>query len=116
MVTTGYWTLPYEENSYEPSQELSSFLEAGSAPLYCGFGSMPVKDPLQLFNDFCEVTKELQLRGIYFSGSNSTEGYQVPEHVLLIKGAPHQYLFPRCVAAIHHGGKSFLFYGHKIVL
>lgn len=67
---------------------------------------MPVKDPLNLFNAFCEVTKELAIRGIYFPGSNSTRGFQVPKHVLLTQGIPHQYLFPKCLAAIHHGGKQ----------
>jgi len=104
VLDSSYWIMPFDEESHVPEKTLAEFLEAGSAPLYIGFGSMPVKDPLQLFNDFCEITKELGLRGVYYHGTNSTEGYQIPEHVFLLKGAPHQWLFPRCIAAIHHGG------------
>ncbi len=43
--TTGYWTL--DESGWSPSERLLAFLEAGPAPVFIGFGSMPVPDPQQ---------------------------------------------------------------------
>lgn len=41
---TGYWTVPPQEGQ-QLSPKIEAFLEAGSPPVYMGFGSMPVKDP-----------------------------------------------------------------------
>ena len=37
-------------------------------------------------------------------GGLGTGVEQVPDNVLLIGPAPHDWLFPRCSAVVHHGG------------
>lgn len=41
---TGYWTIPPQKVEFTLPQEVQSFLDAGSPPVYMGFGSMPIKD------------------------------------------------------------------------
>jgi len=74
--------------------------------VYLGLGSMPLWDSKELLLMFCKVLSNLGLRGIFAtSWENPDKLMEVVEpHVLIIKGAPHEWLFPRCAAAIHHGG------------
>jgi sterol 3beta-glucosyltransferase len=94
------------------SEEIEAFLAAGSKPIYMGFGSMPMRNLAQLALDFSSVCKELNQRGIVCSGwfdlgkGEAAAGAPIDlgPHMLHIKSAPHSLLFPRCAAAIHHGG------------
>merc|ERR1712032_825494 len=69
-----------------------------------GFGSMPVGDKEALLNNFSRAIQRAGMRGIFCSGWADTENITVPENVLLVTGAPHEWLLPRCSIAIHHGG------------
>jgi len=102
---TGYWILP-SKTEFIPSKELADFLENGIAPVYLGLGSMPLWDSKDLLKKFCKVLAKIGLRGIFAtSWENPDVLKEVTEpHVVVIKGAPHEWLFPRCAAAIHHGG------------
>lgn len=97
------------------SEELEAFLAAGTPPIYLGFGSMPMRNLASLAQDFAAVCTELGRRGIVCSGwfalrggdandNNKDAPVDLGPHMLHIKGAPHSLLFPRCCAAIHHGG------------
>jgi len=105
VYETGYWILP-PKSEFTPSKELSDFLGNGIAPVYLGLGSMPLWDSKELLLIFSKVLSKLGLRGIFAtSWENPDKLIEVAEpHVLVIKGAPHEWLFPRCAAAIHHGG------------
>lgn len=84
--------------------ELAAWLEAGDPPVYVGFGSLasPVDDPAALLDAVTQATAELGLRAL-ISGWNHGEA-SLAEHVKAIGPADHSVLFPRCVAAVHHGG------------
>ena len=43
---TGFLFL--ESKSYSPPDDLAEFLESGKAPIYIGFGSIVVEDPVRL--------------------------------------------------------------------
>jgi len=43
VFVTGYWILP-RNKAYDPPKELAEFLASGDAPVYMGFGSMPIRD------------------------------------------------------------------------
>lgn len=36
--------------------------------------------------------------------ANLGKGMELPETVLVVGEAPHDWLLPRCAAAVHHGG------------
>jgi sterol 3beta-glucosyltransferase len=100
---TGYWFLPPDEN-WQPSKELTQFLENGEPPVYVGFGSMVSGDPQAKAQMVIEALKRTEQRGILAKGWGGLEPSNVPESIHLIDEAPHDWLFPRMSAIIHHGG------------
>ena len=93
VFDTGFWNLPFDTEAYVPDKALQNFLESGDTPIYVGFGPVPLLDHKKLFNDLCNVTKELNLRMIYCHGNKSITELGTPEHVLFIKGYLLLYLF-----------------------
>jgi sterol 3beta-glucosyltransferase len=103
VIETGYWILPPVED-YEPHPDLADFLHDEDLPVYIGFGSMPVKNKDELVQMFGRALSRLGLRGVYCAGWSDMEGIEVPENIMLVKDVPHEWLFPRCAMAFHHGG------------
>ena len=105
---TGYWFL--DTPLYEPSPALRAFLEDGAPPVYIGFGSMPSKNPAQLASLVCEALRLSRQRGVLFTG-RGVLGQGMAQHsnvrdVFFLESAPHDWLFPRMAAVVHHGGSG----------
>ncbi|MFJ9668834.1 glycosyltransferase [Streptomyces sp. NPDC101219] len=94
---TGFWH--YEQPWFEPPPRLRSFLQDGPAPVYVGFGSMS--------SARCEATDQLvrtalrraRLRGVLAGDPATSE-----DDMLVVDDVPHDWLFPRMAAVVHHGG------------
>jgi sterol 3beta-glucosyltransferase len=85
--------------------DLRAWLDAGSPPVYFGFGSMPVLDPAGLLRDVAEITAARGIRGLI--GAGSTDFGTPPEHLFVARGPfDHDLVLPRCRAAVHHGGSG----------
>jgi sterol 3beta-glucosyltransferase len=104
---TGYWFLD-DKTAWQPSARLLDFLAAGPAPVYVGFGSMQTRNPGQMMET---VLKALQIsgqRGILLTGggglSHNDSHNDLPDEVFQVEFAPHDWLFPRMAAVVHHGG------------
>lgn len=105
---TGFW-FRRTSDSERVDPVLERFLGSGPAPVHLGFGSMPTADPVAVVRGFVGVLERLGVRGVISAG---LAGLQVealtqaglPPSVLGIAGAPHEQLFPRCAAVVHHGG------------
>ncbi|CEJ79832.1 hypothetical protein VHEMI00049 [[Torrubiella] hemipterigena] len=91
-------------NSYTPPADLTAFLEKGPAPIYIGFGSIVVDDPEALTKLLFEAVKKAGVRAIISKGWSKVGGDDVPEDVYLIGNCPHDWLFQRVSAVVHHGG------------
>eukprot|EP00271_Cylindrocystis_brebissonii_P022128 TRINITY_DN8349_c0_g1_i2.p1 TRINITY_DN8349_c0_g1~~TRINITY_DN8349_c0_g1_i2.p1 ORF type:complete len:608 (+),score=78.01 TRINITY_DN8349_c0_g1_i2:160-1983(+) len=90
---------------YEPPSELVEFLRAGSPPVFIGFGSLPVQDPKGMTETIVRALEVTGQRGIIQRGSGGLgELSSSHPYVFTIGDCPHDWLFPRCSAAIHHGG------------
>jgi UDP:flavonoid glycosyltransferase YjiC (YdhE family) len=63
---TGYWFL--DTPAYEPPRDLKAFLEAGSPPVYIGFGSMPSKAPEQMADMVTQALRLAGKRGVLYTG------------------------------------------------
>ena len=100
---TGYWFLD-EGQDWQPDPALAAFLAAGPPPIYVGFGSMPVRDPETLARAIVEGTRRAGVRAILATGWGGLAAADVPDTVHIIDGAPHDALFPRVAAVVHHGG------------
>jgi sterol 3beta-glucosyltransferase len=97
-LLTGYWFLN-QGSGWEPPDELATFLEDGSPPVYIGFGTT-APDPQGSRAAALAVLKGLGVRGVLATGRSRMASPQVIE----IEGAPHDWLFPRMSAVVHHGG------------
>jgi sterol 3beta-glucosyltransferase len=95
---TGYWFLD-GARGWRPPDQLSTFLKDGPSPVYIGFGSA-APDPEGSRAAALAVLKRLGLRGVLATGRSGMAGPQGLE----IEGAPHDWLFPRMAAVVHHGG------------
>lgn len=109
IYITGYW-FPEDKHWQAPS-DLSAFIEAGSPPVFFGFGSMPIKDPQRTTNIILEALRETGQRGILHSGWGGLGNQSLPDYVFKIDYAPYDWLFPRMAMVIHHGGSGTTAYG-----
>lgn len=100
---TGYWFLP-AQNKWQPSRELSAFLDTGSPPIYIGFGSVATQDSEAKSKIVLDAVKLSRQRAILVTGWGGLSATHVPEQVFVLDSAPHDWLFPRCSAVVHHGG------------
>lgn len=101
-AVTGAWRLA--SVPWVPPPALSAFLEAGSPPVYVGFGSMPLARSLKLGKTVLEALALARQRAIVAKGWGLDEDIEQTANTYVIEEAPHEWLFPRCCAIVHHGG------------
>lgn len=100
---TGYWFLDAPEG-YAPPPALQAFLDAGAPPVYIGFGSMGSSDPEGTLKVMLGALEKSGQRGVIHSGWAGLAADKLPANVFLLNGVPHDWLFPRMAAVVHHGG------------
>ena len=106
---TGYW-FP-EDKPWQPPQDLQEFIEAGSPPIFIGFGSMPIKNPPKTTEMILEAIRQSGQRGILHMGWGGIGNQNLPDNVFKIDYAPYEWLFPRMAMVIHHGGSGTTSFG-----
>ena len=85
--------------------DLMAWLEQGPAPVFLGFGSMPVLDVEAMLATARTALSAVGARGIVGAGWSRFVGTEDP--TLRVVGAvDHAALFARCRAAVHHGGSG----------
>ncbi|KIW07544.1 uncharacterized protein PV09_01503 [Verruconis gallopava] len=102
-------------SSYKPPEPLQKFLDAGEPPVYIGFGSIVVDDPNAFTAMIFEAVKLAGVRALVskgWGGLGSGE-MEIPENIFLLEDTPHDWLFPRVQAVIHHGGAGTTAIGLK---
>jgi UDP:flavonoid glycosyltransferase YjiC (YdhE family) len=103
VTVTGYWFLDRPPD-WRPTPELVDFLDSGPKPICIGFGSMSSRDSERTT---ALVLKALALsgqRGVLITGWGGLRQSDLPDHVFKIEETPHDWLFPRAAAVVHHGG------------
>jgi sterol 3beta-glucosyltransferase len=99
----GAWTLP-APSDWTPPDALAAFLSQGEPPVYIGFGSMDVANPAQMGQTIGEALRLANLRGVLQAGWAGLA--HEDEHLITIGDVPHDWLFPRMAAVVHHGGSG----------
>jgi len=99
---TGYWTLPAGP-TWTPPAALEAFLKAGPPPVCIGFGSMMSDDPQALSTLILEAVRRAGVRAVLLSGWGGLADVS-REDVFVLKEVPHEWLYPRMAAVVHHGG------------
>lgn len=83
---------------------LVEFMEKGAAPVYMTFGSLQQALPDWSMELFLEAAALAGCRAIIQTSSERyPEGSQT-DQVYVIGRHPHQPLFKKCAAVVHHGG------------
>jgi sterol 3beta-glucosyltransferase len=109
-ITTGFLRLPQAVRDRlgekAPPEDLVRWLDAGPPPVYIGFGSMPVPSLTQFAQDILEIGRSLKVRFALAPGWNDVEAVRhlQCDGLHLVPPVDHGWLFPRCLAAVHHGG------------
>ncbi|MFD3869423.1 glycosyltransferase [Streptomyces sp. NPDC058623] len=99
--TTGHWP-PARPPGWSPDQRLQDFLDSGPAPVYFGFGSMDGIDGDYLAHTIVRSAKKLRVRAVVQAGWAGIHAEN--DDILTIAECPHDWLFPRMRAAVHHAG------------
>ncbi len=100
---TGSWFLD-ENDSWRAPADLKRFLDAGDPPVYVGFGSMSGRNPARLTRIVVDALSKANVRGVLATGWGGLDARSTPNTVFQIEQAPHDWLFPRMAAVVHHGG------------
>ncbi|KAF7512700.1 hypothetical protein GJ744_000267 [Endocarpon pusillum] len=93
-------------SSYRPPQELVNFLEGGEEPIYIGFGSISgMEDPHAFTKMIFGAVEKAGVRALISKGwGDMGKGMDIPDNILLLDNVPHDWLFPKVRAVVHHGG------------
>ncbi len=100
-MQVGYFHL---DDEGELDKDLLDFIEAGSKPIYIGFGSMPDREPEKLNQIFNEILGCKDYRFIISKGWSNMLDNAKGENIKVVDYVPHSKLFPKMAAIIHHGG------------
>ncbi|NUS17519.1 MAG: glycosyltransferase family 1 protein [Streptomyces sp.] len=101
LDVVGTWW-PYVDEARRLPAELEDFLAAGPRPVFIGFGSMAAGQGERLSELAVRALRRAGLRGILQTGAAglAADG----DDVLTIGDVPHELLFPRVAAVVHHAG------------
>ena len=100
---TGYWFLDASPD-WQPPATLVRFLAVGPPPVCIGFGSMDNEDPEKITHLAVDALKLSGQRGILLTGWAGASDVHLPDSLYRAEAVPHDWLFPRVSAVVHHGG------------
>jgi sterol 3beta-glucosyltransferase len=99
---TGFWFL--DSDRWQPPKDLLRFLDDGPPPVYVGFGSVVARDPDLLTRLVLQAGQIAKQRLVLLSGWGALSQPAASKDVYFLQAAPHDWLFPRMAAVVHHGG------------
>jgi sterol 3beta-glucosyltransferase len=98
---TGYWFLDAHVDP-EPPENLRAFVEAGPPPVCMGFATQIDPDPVATTRVMVDALRGAGCRGVLLRRPEALAGVELGEDVYALERAPHEWLFPRCEAVVHH--------------
>ncbi|MFD6967529.1 glycosyltransferase [Streptomyces sp. NPDC059949] len=101
VVQTGAWVLPDERPLPDG---LVAFLDAGTPPVYVGFGSIPLHDPHDVARVTIEAIRAQGRRAVVSRGWADLALIDDEDDCFVVGEVNHQALFRRAAAVVHHGG------------
>jgi UDP:flavonoid glycosyltransferase YjiC (YdhE family) len=103
IEVTGYWFLD-RPTDWRPPPALVTFLDEGPPPVCIGFGSMTNRDPTELARTVARALALTGQRAVVLTGWGGLPPDELPREIFAIDSVPHDWLFPRVAAVVHHGG------------
>ena len=99
----GYWSLP-APLTWVPPPGLETFLARGGPVVSIGFGSMGSIDPEATAQMVLGAARSAGVRAVFLSGRGGLATTPNADDVFQTESVPHDWLFPRVAAVVHHGG------------
>jgi sterol 3beta-glucosyltransferase len=102
---TGYWW-PRRPAGWSPPAELEEFLGSGPAPVFFGFASLTLSDTADLIELAAAAGRQAGVRQVIQAGQTgpAAAGRMPSGDSIVIGDVPHDWLFPRVAAVVHHAG------------
>jgi UDP:flavonoid glycosyltransferase YjiC (YdhE family) len=100
-IVTGWWFL--DGGRWTPPAELERFLEGGRPVVSIGFGSMVGEDPRALGALVVGAVRDAGVRAVLLTGWGALDEVG-GDDILVARSVPHDWLFARVDAVVHHGG------------
>ncbi|MGW4471831.1 glycosyltransferase [Nonomuraea sp. NPDC004354] len=101
VVQTGAWIVP----DVRPlPAELVAFLDAGTPPVYVGFGSMPMRASTDVAQAAIEAVRAQGRRAVVARGWADLALIDDRDDCFVVGDVNQQALFGRVAAVVHHGG------------
>jgi UDP:flavonoid glycosyltransferase YjiC (YdhE family) len=95
-------------SSFKPEDKLDSFLNAKSDKkmVYIGFGSISgIDDPSAFTKMIFDAVQKADVRAVVSKGWGLRDDVvDIPDNICMVDNVPHDWLFPKMDAVIHHGG------------
>jgi vancomycin aglycone glucosyltransferase len=101
VVQTGAWILP---DKRPLPAELVAFLDAGTPPVYVGFGSMPMRASTDVARVAIEAVRAQGRRALVSRGWADLGLIDDRDDCFVVGEINQQALFGRVAAVVHHGG------------
>lgn len=102
-IQTGYLHLKTDQSLPET---VATFLDAGPAPIYFGFGSMSTRDQEELVALILTSLRLTGQRGILTGFRFDANRIRKSENYIFVDEVPHTRVFPGVAAVVHHGGSG----------
>ncbi|MBI5842808.1 MAG: hypothetical protein HZB19_22175 [Chloroflexi bacterium] len=83
---------------------MKDFLSSGESPISISFSSMVNREAERVTREAMGAIRKTNHRAIFLTGWNGYRPERIPDNMLFLDAASHQWLFPRCKILIHHGG------------
>ncbi|UUU23685.1 glycosyltransferase [Streptomyces sp. DSM 40750] len=103
VVQTGTWILPDERPL---PAALTAFLEAGTPPVYLGFGSIALRGAEDVARVSIEAIRAHGRRAVVSRGWADLALVDDRDDCFVVGEANHHALFRRAAAVVHHGGSG----------
>jgi UDP:flavonoid glycosyltransferase YjiC (YdhE family) len=103
IKVTGYWFLD-RPNNWAPPPALTAFLDSGDTPVCISFGSMSSRRLLEIAGVVSRALALTGKRAVMLTEWGGLSPPDLPPEVFVTERIPHDWLFPRVSAAVHHGG------------
>ncbi|TDO27674.1 vancomycin aglycone glucosyltransferase [Kribbella sp. VKM Ac-2527] len=103
VVQTGGWILPDERPLPD---DLEAFLDAGTPPVYVGFGSMPMHKAKDVAQVAVDAVRAQGRRTVVARGWADLDLIDDQDDCFVVGEVNHQELFRRVAAVVHHGGQG----------
>ncbi len=102
---TGYWW-PQPPAAWSPPPELEEFLASGPPPVFFGFGSLTPAETGDLIELAAAAGRQAGVRLVIQAGQTgpTSAGRLPPGDSIVVGDLPHDWLFPRMAAVVHHAG------------